>query len=276
MLIYLILFAFGLMVGSFLAVVVYRETKDIEKNIDGQRTFLDFLPSWVKGRSYCDFCHKQLSWYENIPLLSFLIQKGKCRKCGKAIPSNYFLIELLTGLEFVWIYWLIQRLIFFEQLEGMHSFLVLGFWLFIFSLSFALALIDFKTQILPDSLIIVGVGVSLLRLFITGRWEFILSALGLFLFYLFLYLITQGKGIGFGDVKLGLFVGLTVGWWQWTIVATFLAFLLGSLVGVILIIAKKKQMKSAIAFGPFMLLGMLIAKISGEFLWNSYLGLIGF
>jgi leader peptidase (prepilin peptidase)/N-methyltransferase len=265
MVIYLLLFILGLVVGSFLSVVVYRETteEDNEKK--------SWLPAWVAGRSFCDHCKKKLTWYDNIPLLAYVLLWGKCRYCRKKINFTYPLIELFTAFEFVWIYWLIQQFAFFRQMEGLFSFGVLIFWLFVFSLSLVLSFIDIKSGILPDNLIVIGSVVSVLRLVFTGRWEFLISGIGLFLFFLFLYFITSGRGIGFGDVKLAFFIGVTLGWWQWVIVATMLAFLTGAFLGVILIVVKKKTMKSALPFGPFLLGGMLLAKLFGEFLWNLFI-----
>lgn len=263
---YLILLILGLAVGSFLSVVIYRETAEEKKEEK-----LKWLPAWVAGRSYCDKCKKKLTWKDNIPLLSYLILGGKCRYCQAKIPPTYPLIEIFTGIEFVWIYWLLGRLSFFQQMEGIYSFAVLGFWIFVFSLSLVLSFIDIKSGILPDNLVLIGTIISFLRLLVTGRWEFLLSGIGLFLFFLFLYLITSGKGIGFGDVKLAFFIGVTLGWWQWTLVSMFFAFLTGAIFGVILIVVKKKTMKSSIPFGPFMLSGMLFAKIFGEYVWNLYI-----
>lgn len=272
MFVYLILFILGLIVGSFLSVVIYRETTDLPTS--SKSKLLSWLPSWVAGRSRCDYCQNQLIWFENIPLISYVLQKGKCRKCGKKIPFAYPLFELFTALEFVWVYWLIQRFAFFQQMEGSYSFLALGFWLFVFSLSIVLSIIDIKIGILPDSLIVVGSCVAVLRLLITGRYEFIIAGIGLSLFFLSLYLLTGGKGIGFGDVKLAFFIGVVLGWWQWILVAMFVAFLTGAIVGVILIMLRKKTMKSAIPFGPFLLGGMLVAKLFGEVVWFWYRGLI--
>ncbi len=266
---YFILFVLGLAVGSFLSVVVYRETSDDSE--DTVSKFSAWLPAWVTGRSRCDNCHKQLAWHDNIPLLSYLALLGRCRYCNKKITVRYPLVELFTALEFVWLYWLIQQFAFFQQLEGTYSLIVLGFWLFIFSLSFALAVVDFQKGILPDSLILTGIVVAVLRLAATGRWEFLLTGLALFAFFLFLYLVTQGKGIGFGDVKLAFFIGVVLGWWQWVLVAMFIAFLTGAIAGVILIVLGKKTLKSALPFGPFLLGGMLIAKIAGEYLWQLYI-----
>jgi len=264
--IYWLLFVFGLLVGSFLNVIIYRETHEDEAKHS-------FLPSWAIGRSRCPKCKHQLAWFDNIPLLSFLILKGKCRYCQQKISYQYPFIELITGLEFVWVYWLLSRLAFFKQMEGFFSLGVLGFWLIIFSLSIILSWIDIKKQILPDSILIPAIILALLRLLITGRWQFLLTAVIAASFFGFLYLITKCKGIGFGDVKLGFFIGLVLGWWSWLLVALFIAFLTGAFVGVILIVVRKKTLKSAVPFGPFLLLGMLIAKIWGENIWLWYLGL---
>ncbi len=270
---YILLFILGLIVGSFLSVIVYRETTD-------DKSLKSFLPKWVTGRSYCDHCKKKIAWYDNIPLLSYILLGGKCRYCKKKINISYPLFEIFTALEFVWIYWLLGNFSFFNQMEGLFSFGVLFYWIFIFSLSVTLAVIDIKKQILPDSLILAGIMVSILRLFVTGRWEFILGGIGLGVFYLLIYglaiLTFKKEGIGLGDVKLAVLIGLALGWWQWIIVATLVSFLTGSLVGIILIILGKKNMQSAIAFGPFMLLGMLVAKLFGETLWGSYMLTLGF
>ncbi len=279
MIIYLLLFVVGLVFGSFLNVVVLREVSDIEKNEEEDTktpfNFKAYLPSWVIGRSFCPKCGHNLAWYENIPLFSFLFLRGKCLHCKQKISLQYPVVELFIAFEFVWLYWMISQFAFFTQLEGIPSLLVLGYWLFIFSISIALALIDLKTQILPDSLVLIGIVVSLIRLIYTGRWEFLISAFFILLFFLFLFLITKGKGVGFGDVKLSFFIGLVLGWWQWIIVAMFIAFLTGAVVGVILILFGEKTMKSAIPFGPFLLGGMLIAKIWGEAIWFWYIGLGG-
>ena len=278
---YFLLFVFGLLVGSFLNVVVYREVSEIENELEevndlSNKGIMGFFPSWVVGRSACPKCSNLLSWYENIPLLSYLLLGGRCKNCKQPISIQYPLIELFTAIEFVWIYWLLSRFSFFQQMEGLYSVFVLGFWLFIFSLSVVLSIIDIRTQILPDSLVLAGTVVAVLRLFVTGRWEFLLVGLGLFLFFLFLYVATQGKGIGFGDVKLAFFIGVVLGWWQWAVIAMFIAFLTGAVVGVILIFTGSKTMKSALPFGPFMLGGMLITKVLGDYLWYLYVGMLGY
>ena len=254
------LFLFGLAIGSFLNVVIYR---------------LKFGDSPMKGRSYCDKCKKQIAWYDNIPLLSFLLLGGKCRYCKKKISIDYPLVEFLVGLEFVWVYWLLKvNFAFFGQVEGFYSLALLIYWLLLFSGSLAIAVYDFKYMLIPDEVLWPLIGLSFLRLFISGQWQVLPVAVGSTLFILLLWLITRGKGMGFGDVKLAFLMGLVLGWPQ-ILVAYFLAFLTGALVGVILILKGAKKFKDKIAFGPFLLLGMILAKLWGLNIWQWYMGLLG-
>jgi len=271
--VYLFIFLLGLCVGSFLNVVVYRETQEICDR-DSDRDLRKHLPSWIFGKSYCDNCKKKITWHDNIPLLSFLFLKGRCRFCGKKISLQYPLFEILTAVEFVWIYWLLTRLSFFGRWEGFYSLALLIYWFFIFSVSLAIALVDFKIGIIPDALLLPAIFASFLRLFITGQWHFLATAFLTSAFFLFLFLVTRGKGLGFGDVKLGFLIGLVLGWWQRALVAVFLAFLTGAAVGVTLILMGKKKRKEAIAFGPFLLGGMLAAKIWGDVIWEYYVSLV--
>ena len=270
--VYLLLFLLGLAVGSFLNVVVYRQVNEIEK--EKIEKIKNWLPTWIKGRSVCDHCQKKLAWHDNLPLLSYLWLRGKCRQCHQPIPFQYPLIEFLTGLEFVWLYWLLSRFSSFGQVEGFYSLALAFYWFFIFSASLALVLIDLKTLILPDVILLPAIGVALLRLFFTHQWQFLPAAIVTGLFFLSLYLVTKGKGMGFGDVKLAFFIGLVLGWWQRILVAVFLAFLTGAVVGVIVILARKKTLKSAIPFGPFLLLSMWIAKLIGDQIWQWYWSLL--
>lgn len=279
--IYLILFILGLCVGSFLNVVVYRETKEtgLAKKINYEKKSLwrkmrSWLPLWVFGRSFCDHCRKDIPWYDNVPILSYIFLGGKCRFCGRKISFQYPLFEILTAAEFVWLYWLLSRLSFFGRWEGFHSFVLLGYWFFIFSISLVISIIDLKINIIPDVILLPTIIISFLRLFITGQWEFLLTAFLSGLFFLSLFFLTRGRGLGFGDVKLGFLMGLVLGWRQRVLVAIFLAFLTGAMVGVMLILTGKKTRKSAIAFGPFLSGGMLIAKIWGDVIWEWYTNLV--
>ncbi|MFC1627390.1 prepilin peptidase [Patescibacteria group bacterium] len=256
---YLVLFLFGLAVGSFLNVVIYR---------------LRYGDSPARGRSYCDHCKKPIAWFDNIPLLSFFLLRGKCRQCKKIIPLAYPLIELLIGVQFVWVYWLLKvNYNFFHSWEGFYSLGLLIYWLVLFSGSITIAIYDLKYMLIPDEVLLSLIGVSFLRLFVSHQWEVLWSALGSTVFIFSLWWITKKKGMGFGDVKLAFLMGLVLGFPR-ILVAYFLAFLTGAIWGVILIIINKKKLKSKIAFGPFLILGMLVAKIWGLNLWQWYMRLL--
>jgi len=270
MITFLFIFIIGLCVGSFLNVLIYREAiGDLRSKMKDLR-FKNWLPTWFLGRSYCDYCKKQLMWYDNIPLFSFLLLKGKCRFCHKKISFQYPLIEFLTGIEFVWIYFLIQsNLNFFSRFEGFYSFSTLFAWLLLGACFLAIFVADIKYQIIPDGAVFLGILIVLIKLwfdyYFTGMIDFsvFLSALGASLFFLLLIFLTSGKGMGFGDVKLALLMGLILGFPK-ILMALAFAFLTGAIVGVILITARKKKLKSKIAFGPFLILGTVFALIYGE------------
>lgn len=211
------IFLIGLAVGSFLNVLS------------------DRLPrgeSVLWGRSHCDFCKKTLRWFELIPVFSFVMQRGRCVRCHKSLSVQYPLVEIITGLGFVYVYPRIDYMIIFSSL-------------------LVLFISDLKYQILPDSMIVVGSLVALLH-------PHFLSAAGSFAFLYFLWAVTRGRGMGFGDVKLAFFMGLFLGY-PGIITAFYIAFLTGAFVGVILIMQGKKQWKSTIAFGPFLILGTALA-----------------
>ena len=254
---YWLMFLLGLAVGSFLNVVIYR---------------LRHGRSPIKGRSICDQCKRQLGWRDNIPLLSWLWLRGRCRYCKAKIPADYPIIELLSGLEFVWVYWLLKvNFSFFGQVEGFYSLALLVYWLILFSGSLVIAIYDLKYMIIPDEVWWLLVVVAGVRLFFSHQWQVLPAAVASGLFLYSLYWLTRRKGMGFGDVKLGVLMGLVLGW-PLIIVAYFFAFLTGAGVGVILILTGKKKFKQKIAFGPFLILGMLVAKLWGWSIWQWYWG----
>ncbi|MCX6816488.1 MAG: prepilin peptidase [Candidatus Beckwithbacteria bacterium] len=251
---YLILFLLGLAVGSFLNVVVYRVRHG---------------DSALRGRSYCDYCKVKIAWYDNIPLLSFLLLKGRCRKCKRKIPIEYPLTELVIGMEFVWIYWLLTvNFRFFGSWEGFYSLALLLYWLILFSGSLAIAYFDQKYMLIPDQIVWPLIAVSIIRLFFSHQWLVLLVGLLSAGFIWLIRLVSKGK-MGDGDILLALLLGLVLGWPR-IVVAYFLAFLTGATVGTILILIKKKKFKDRIAFGPFLLLGMIIAKLWGGIIWQWY------
>ena len=248
---YVVFFILGLAVGSFLNCVIYR---------------LEKKKSFIKGRSYCPHCKKTLSWFELIPLMSFILQKAKCRKCRKPISWQYPLVELVTGILFVLCVWYFS------------SFLL--FWLFVVSCLIIIFVYDLKHYIIPDKIIYLAIIIALLynlySLFIIHDSSFcynLLAGLAAGAFFLAIVLISKGKWMGVGDIKLALFMGLILGWPN-ILTALFLAFLIGAFVSIILMILKKKTLKSEIPFGPFLAGATIIALFWGNALIDWYLGLI--
>ncbi len=239
---YLILFILGLAVGSFLNVLIDRLPK-------GEDIFL--------SRSHCDHCHKSLRWFELVPVVSYLIQAGRCRRCHHLLSLQYPIVEISTGIIFV----LID--IFFAK------YLVFGSVLA--SSLLVIFVADLKYQIIPDSMLVLGL-VSSLFLPVFSLSHFLSAVVSAIFFYL-LYLITKHRGMGFGDVKLTFLLGLLLGW-QLTLVAFYVAFLTGAITGVILILVRNKSLKSKIAFGPFLIFGTVVALVWGQkiiIFWNSLL-----
>lgn len=227
---FLLVFLLGLSVGSFLNVL-------IDRLANGESIWL--------GRSHCDWCKKPLRWYELIPVLSFIIQRGRCRRCHKKISLQYPLVELAAGTIFVTQPW--------------ASWIILSALLVIF-------VADLKYMIIPDSMIVVG----LLGVVTRGNW---LAALVAAIFFLILFLLTRGKGMGFGDVKLAFLLGFWLGF-PHVVIALYLAFLTGAVTGVTLILTGKKGLKSKIAFGPFLVLGAVLTYLYSSWILAWWEGIL--
>lgn len=251
-------FILGLLVGSFLNSLIYRLGKKELKKI------------WT-GRSFCPHCKKTLKWFDLIPLISFLIQKGKCRYCRKPISLQYPLVEFFTGLLFFLLFWKF----------GLSYSLLL--FLPITSLLIILFVYDLKTQTIPDLVAYIAIGLALV--YSIFNFQFftattlretifnLISAVSLAVFFALLVYLSKEYLMGKGDIKMGLLLGLTLGFPK-ILVGAFFAFFLGALVGLILIALKKKNLKSQIPFGPFLILGIFIGLFFGEKIINWYLGLL--
>ncbi len=253
------LFILGLILGSFLNVVI-------------QRQFL--AEDWVKGRSRCDYCRHQIAWYDNIPLLSYLILGGKCRYCGKKICFTHPLMEILTAFLLSWWYWCFS---FIFTLPSSFKVFQAIFWLVIGVILLAIFVIDLKYLIIPDILIFLFlILVIIYRLYLgfygLMQWSDVLDSLVISFIltssFYFLYWITKERGLGFGDVKFSFPLGLLLGWPK-ILIAIYSAFILGSLAGLAILIIKKKKLKNhRIPFGPFLIMGALIGLVFGEKLFQ--------
>jgi len=236
---------FGLVVGSFLGAYTFRYPRGI---------------SVLRGRSVCPKCKKNLVWYDNIPVLSFILLKGRCRECGKKISLRYPLIELATALGFVGIWFLFLEPVF------------LVFLILIFSLLVAVFVIDLEQKIVPDELVFTGFGLTVFYLLLISPstlFTNLAAGFGAALFLLLVHLATRGRGMGLGDVKFAVFAGTLLGWPMMP-VWLFTAFLTGAVVGTILVLAKKVSFGKQIAFGPFLVMSLIIVFIWGEKFINLF------
>ncbi len=262
--------AFGALIGSFLNVVVYR--------VPARR-------SVVSPPSACGACGHAIRAYDNIPVISWLVLRGKCRDCGARISPRYPLVELATAVTFGIVAWVfLPALVSAASAVALTAaILQLVAYLYLAAISIALALIDLDTRRLPNVLVLPAyvVGAVLLTAVaaLTGEWGQLLTAgLGLIIWggLYFVLAVAWPGGMGFGDVKLAGALGLFLGFLGWPtlgvgIVAGFLA---GGIFGIALMLAGRGR-KAAIAFGPWMLLGAWVGILGGPAILRGYLGLLG-
>lgn len=234
---------YGVIIGSFVNVLILR---------------LPLRESVTLQRSHCMSCGHVLSWYELFPLFSYLFLKGKCRHCKAHISVQYPIVEAANGILYVGIF-----LVYGLSLEAI---------LYCLSVSalLALSVIDWRTQEIPLGFNIFILIIGLIHL-ITDLSNWSQYVIGLFAvsgFLLLLWLITKGKGIGDGDIKLMAATGLLLGW-QLNIVA----FLLGCIIGSVVHLTRMaiKKVGRQLAFGPYLSMGVYIAMIWGEQLVSWYL-----
>jgi len=246
-------FLFGLILGSFLNCLIYR---------------LETTESFLKGRSFCPHCKHTLAWQDLIPILSFLFLRGKCRYCSQKISWQYPLVEFFTGVLFVLVFW--QTI--YDLRFMIYELVIVCFLIIIF-------VYDLKHYLIPDKVIYPAILISGIWYFVSSiflnlytKYEIlntIYSAFGAALFFLLIVLISREKWMGIGDIKLAFLMGLILSWPK-ILVALFLAFFIGAVIGIGLIAAGKKTLKSEVPFGPFLITGTFIALFWGEKLFNWY------
>lgn len=251
----------GLIIGSFLNVVIWRVPN---------RQSLSSPPST------CPKCGHKIRVRDNIPVISWLLLRGKCRDCGEPISVRYPLVELTTGLVFV-------GTTLWAALQP-AGFWLLPAYLYFAAVSIALSLIDVDTQKLPNSIVVPSILVVAVLLCLpsiaTGDWFALLwaavSGAALFAFYLLLVIIYP-SGMGFGDVKLAAAMGLVLGYLGWgsLLVGAFAAFLLGGIFSIVLLAMGRATRKSGIPFGPWMLVGAWVGIFFGREISMGYLALVG-
>lgn len=242
-LLYLIIFLYGIVIGSFLNVLIYRLPK--KENI-------------VTTRSHCMNCGYQLKWYDLVPIFSYLALGGRCRKCKTRISVQYPIIEALNGILYL--------IIFIRFGMSVDSLL----YCLLFSALLTLSVIDFRTYEIP-----VGINVFILLLGLVrvvtdwSNWsDYLIGFLTVSIFLYLIYIVTHGRGIGGGDVKLMAVCGLVLGW-----KLVVLGFFLGCIIGSIchLIRMKVSDAGHVLAMGPYLSVGVMIAALFGNQMINWYL-----
>ena len=247
-----IIFIFGTAIGSFISATVYRMHK--------KETML--------GRSYCPRCGYKLGFFDLFPIFSFLYLHGKCRKCKSKIDVEYFLTEIISGAVFVFSFF--YRWLNIDA-EEMLVWTILRDWLFLGGLIF-LFIYDFKYRILPDKITFPLISAMLIfNFFLEENFKDILIGIAVGAgFFLIQYLISRGKWVGDGDIRMGALLGAALGWPN-VVFALFVAYILGSAATVPLVLMKKKKLKSQIAFGTFLAIGGFTAMYWGNDIMNWYL-----
>lgn len=245
---YLFVFAIGVSFGSFLNVVIYR------------------LPAGMniaKGRSFCPSCRVQIKNYDLIPIVSYLILGGKCRACKHVISPRYLIIELVCGLAAMGLFWCVG-----DQLLTLAYFLL-------FCLLLSIMMIDIDTMTIPDSLwisvAVLGVGFC----FLQPEIGLVARLIGIVVVSVPMLLLSlaQNGAFGGGDIKLMAAAGLLLGY-QNTLLAMFFACVAGGIFGIFLLCTKRAERKSAMSFGPFLSIGIMIAALFGTSLLTWYCGLL--
>lgn len=256
----------GLVLGSFVSAVSYRLPRGI---------------GFVGGRSFCPRCRKQIGWFDNLPLISYFLLGGRCRRCKKPISVRYPLIELVTSvvftltgvigigclpnsgfnLAFVNDYFTNGILCSQSRIFGLTA---AGFYLLLLLITILISVIDWEHRMIPDGLNFLAFGLGTFYIFWfypQAAYQNLLAGFSSGAFLYFLYILTKGRGMGLGDAKLAIFGGLILG--VNAIDWLFLAFLTGAVTGIILIIVKKAGLKQKIAFGPFLALALWIEIVYG-------------
>jgi len=260
----IILFIFGLCIGSFVNVIIDR---------------IPNKESIIYGRSYCDKCKKILGLLELIPIISFFILKRKCKSCKAKISWQYPIVELVTGIMFSVTYlflisnfqFLISNQILNPNFQSNYHLSFIIYHLLIVSSLIAIFVTDLKYGIIPDKILAFMLIILLPYSIVFEKNLFLnsfISALGAFVFFFALFLITKSKGMGLGDVKLAFIMGILLGFPK-IIVALYVAFLTGAIVSIILVLCGKKKFgKSTIPFAPFMVFGTFAAMFLGNQIWK--------
>lgn len=277
---YLIIVCIGFLVGSFLNVVADRLLRD---------------ENFVKGRSRCEFCLTELRVNDLVPIVSFVYLKGRCRYCKEKLSYYYPIAEFMTAGLFVLMAWY-SGAVSYPTLDNVVEFVYLALIMSVFVI---ISLTDFKEKLIPDGVVFFGVILAFvfgilavaynyynlqqlvndnvlgkyliqagymdqqLKRMVMSLMYTYASTVGIFMFFYLLIVITKGRGMGGGDLKLSILIGLFNGF-PLNIIAIFMGFLFGAIISVFLVAFKVKSMKDTVPFGPFMVAGSIFTLIYGD------------
>lgn len=258
------IFLLGLIVGSFLNAWIYRMKH-------GEKV--------SRGRSKCPKCGHALSWNDLIPVLSFIILKGRCRYCKKKIDIQYPLVELATGALFTLTYIILVNKFLNFSLFIFH-FSLAKYWYFI-SILITIFVYDLRYKIIPDRVTLPAIGIGIVLQLLMNAAGYQLPAASFFInqlllpiiigggFFLTQFIISRGRWIGGGDIRLGALMGVILGWPN-VLIGLMLAYFIGAIVSIGLLIAKKVGPKSQIAFGTFLSAATIITMFLGNEIVNAF------
>ncbi len=244
-----LIFVFGLVIGSFLNVCIYR---------------IPLKESIVKSPSHCTMCNEKIKPKDLIPVLSYIILKGKCRYCKGKISVRYPLIEILNAFLYLFCYFRVGLDVVLFPLLGLCSVLLV------------MSVIDMDTKEIPNRLVLILLVLGVVNVIINPSITIIKAAVGFFAVsvpMLFIALLTGG-GMGGGDIKLMAAIGVFLGWSD-VLAAFFIACFFAGLIGMLLILVKKKTRKDMIPFGPFLAVGILAVIFFGQDIIAWYTGIAG-
>lgn len=258
--IYLILFfVFGIIIGSFLNVVIFR---------------LNSGKKISEGRSMCMSCGKTLEWHELVPVFSYLIQKGKCTKCKSKISAQYPVVELSTGIISILV---ATNFISDLSITSLFSYL---FFFAISSILLVIAVYDIHHKIIPDKLVYSFIALAIINIIFIhgGAWQFglpstldLLAGLIIPIPFIILFILSSGRAMGFGDIKLMAGMGFLFGF-KLGLIALIISFWVGAIASVFLLLVNRKyNFKSQIPFGPFLILATFLCLFFSNFITSLHL-----
>ncbi|MBU0707791.1 prepilin peptidase [Patescibacteria group bacterium] len=245
----LLIFIVGINIGSFLNAIIWRlHTKE----------------GFLRGRSYCPKCKTSIRARDLVPLLSYALLRGRCRDCQKHIDWQYPLVELITGVLFV---------ITYLKFSLSEEFIVYAIYV---SFLIVVFVFDLRHYLILDRVMLPAGIVALFGSLILGVGFFNIL-IGIIIgggFFFLQYVLSRGKWIGGGDIRLGLVMGLMLGW-EKLLAALFVSYLIGSVAGISLVLWKQKKWQSRLPFGVFLTTATFVTLVWGEVLINWYLDLVG-